>query len=167
MASCAACGTTILFGGKRDGSLQFCGANCLQRGHLVRVAQQIPPDVIARNASAIFRGQCPKCKGPGPIDVFTSYRVWSALLLTSWRSRPEISCRGCGRRRQALDAMFCAILGWWGIPYGLVITPLQLGRNIHGMFAHASEHEPSQRLYRATAMILASQAIQASVSAQK
>ena len=160
MASCATCRKTILFGGRRDGALKYCDANCQARGNLARYVQQIPHDFLAQQTAAIFHGRCPKCQGPGPIDVHTSHRVWSFLLLTSWKSRPQISCRSCGRKRQALDALYSFFLGWWGIPWGLVMTPVQIGKNITGMFAGRSENEPSQELQQATGMIIASQMAQ-------
>ena len=134
MAACNACGTTILFGGVRDGETRFCNQDCHAKGYLVFAARQVPPDLIRQQADAIHRGMCPRCQGPGPVDVHTSYRVWSALLLTSWKSRPQIACRRCGVKSQLGDSLFSAVLGWWGFPWGLVITPLQIGRNVIGMF---------------------------------
>ncbi len=160
MASCSACGTTILFGGTRDGDLRFCNAGCSRKGFLVRVASQIPPDAIRETATAIYHGRCPRCEGPGPVDVHTSYRVWSALLLTSWQSRPQISCRSCGRKSQAADAVFSLFLGWWGFPWGFLVTPVQVGRNIAGMFSRRGEHAPSKELEQAAGMAMASHAIQ-------
>jgi hypothetical protein len=160
MASCSACGTTILFGGTRDGDLRFCNAQCGQKGFLVRIANQIPPDAIREATTSIYHGTCPKCHGPGPVDVHTSYRVWSALLMTSWQSRPQISCRSCGRKRQASDAVFCLFLGWWGFPWGLLVTPVQVGRNIAGMFSSRGEHAPSKELEQAAGMLMASHAVQ-------
>lgn len=155
MAACSACGTTILFGGTQDGELRFCNAKCHTKGYLVRIAQSIPADAIAQQASGIYHGRCPKCQGPGPVDVRTSYRVWSALLLTSWQSDPAICCRSCGRKKQAADALFSLLLGWWGFPWGLVMTPVQIGRNIAGMF-QSDDHQPSKALETATSLLLAS-----------
>jgi hypothetical protein len=157
MAACAACGTTIIFGGSRDGELRFCNATCHRKGYLVRVAQSIPADVIAQQTAAIYHGRCPRCEGPGPVDVHTSYRIWSALILTSWQSRPAIACRRCGRKQQAADAAFSLFLGWWGFPWGLVMTPVQVGRNVIGIFKSTSEHKPSANLERATGMLIASE----------
>ena len=161
MATCAACGTSILFGGVKDGDLRFCNGKCQAKGHLVRIARSIPPDVIAQQTSTIYHGQCPKCHGPGPVDVHTSYRIWSALILTSWQSRPHISCKSCGRKSQIGDAFFSLVFGWWGFPWGLVITPVQIGRNVAGLFSRRGEHQPSKELERATGMMIATTAVAA------
>lgn len=63
----------------------------------------------------------------------TAHRVWSALVLTNWSSHPAISCRGCALKRQAGSLLSCLVLGWWGLPWGLVWTPVQVIRNIVGM----------------------------------
>ena len=159
MKKCDACGTTILFGGVSDGGLRFCNATCHAKGSLIRVAAQIPPDVVRQQTGVIYRGQCPNCQGPGPVDVHTSYRVWSALVITSWQSRPRISCRSCGRRRQLGDAAFSLLLGWWGIPWGFIMTPVQIWRNVARAFNSQGEHEPSKDLERATGMAIAADMI--------
>jgi len=38
MSSCANCGTTILFGGKKHGTLVFCSDACYQNGVLQKQA---------------------------------------------------------------------------------------------------------------------------------
>ncbi len=133
MAACDACGTTILFGGVRDGDTRFCNQDCHANGYLALAARQIPADLIRQQADAVHHGMCPRCEGPGPVDVHTSYRVWSLLLLTSWKSRPQIACRRCGVKSQVGDALLCLFLGWWGFPWGLLVTPVQVARNIAGI----------------------------------
>jgi hypothetical protein len=158
MASCAACGTTILFGGVREDDLRFCNAKCHGNGYLLRIAREIPRDVIVTQTASIYHGACPKCQGPGPVDVHTSYRVWSALLLTQWQSYPQVCCRSCGRKSQFGNALFSLVLGWWGFPWGIVMTPVQVTRNIAAMFSARGEHAPSPDLERATSMMIAAQA---------
>jgi hypothetical protein len=41
----------------------------------------------------VHRSNCPRCSGPGPLDVYKAHQVWSALVLTSWSSRPALSCK--------------------------------------------------------------------------
>jgi len=157
MAACAACSTTILFGGVRDGNDRYCNNTCHQRGALLDIARQIPPDVLREQTGQVYRGTCPRCTGPGPVEVHTSYRVWSALLLTSFGSNPQISCRSCARKRQAGDALFSLVLGWWGFPWGLIMTPVQIGRNVFGMFRNVDSTGPSEQLERLVGMSLAAQ----------
>lgn len=157
MAKCDYCGTTIVFGGARDGNLRFCNDRCRQNGALIRASQQLPNEVVQQHLWAVFQGLCPKCGGNGPVDVHTSYRVWSALYLTSWNSRPEVCCRSCGTKKQLGDTAFCLFLGWWGFPWGIVMTPVQLCRNISGVFGGALTN-PSPQLERFVRMHLAAQA---------
>jgi hypothetical protein len=159
MAACSSCNTTILFGGVTEGAERYCNAECHGRGYLVRVANEIPQFVLQRETDAIYRGSCPRCQGPGPVDVHNSYRVWSALLLTSWRTQPNISCRGCGVKSQLFDTIFSLALGWWGFPWGLVMTPVQIVRNVMAM-SRSTPATPSPELYRAVSFTLAANAVQ-------
>src|SRR5262245_1613216 len=83
MAKCGYCGTTILFGGARDGDVRYCNADCQQRGAVAAVAQHVPDQLVSEQVWKVHQGVCPRCGGRGPVDVHTSYRVWSALVLTS------------------------------------------------------------------------------------
>lgn len=157
MAKCAACGSTILFGGKRNGDSRYCNHQCHDRGALLAIAGQIPAEVVRERVLAIHRGACPDCGGGGPVDVHTGYRVWSALLLTSWKSLPHVCCRSCGIKSQALDALFSLVLGWWAFPWGFVVTPIQVGRNVVAMLRTPDPLTPSAQLETCVRVALAGQ----------
>lgn len=155
MAACAYCNTTILFGGTRRGDLRFCNAKCEAQGALANVASQLPRPEVERYTARVHGGNCPNCGGAGPVDVHTSYRVWSALALTSWSSRPVISCRRCGTKRQLGDALFSLLLGWWGFPWGVLMTPVQLGRNLLAVLHGPDPSQPSPALEKLLRLKLA------------
>lgn len=146
MVQCGYCGTTIVFGGKRDGDVRYCNAECQQRGAFAAVARHLPDDVVSEHVWKVHQGVCPKCGGCGPVDVHTSYRVWSALVLTSWCNTPHVTCASCGTKARLIDAGFSLLLGWWGFPWGLVMTPVPVFRNIAGMMRRTDQTRPSPQL---------------------
>jgi hypothetical protein len=154
MTSCDACGTTILFGGKTLGSYRFCSDRCAAQAAVLSRAAQIAPDVVRQQARLIREGTCPVCNGPGPVDLHTSHQVYSVLIMTSWQSNPRISCRSCGVKAQAQGALLSLVVGWWGIPWGIVMTPVQIIRNLVGM-TRAPGIEPSPELEKITRTMLA------------
>ncbi len=158
MASCDACGSTIIFGGKQSGGYRFCNAKCEAKGGLVRVASQIPADQADAQARAIHAGNCPICRGPGPVDVHTAHQVWSALVVTSWKSSPNLCCKSCGRNKQLAAAGLSLVAGWWGFPWGLLMTPIQVGRNLAAL-AGPDPSAPSPKLQKIARLILAQQAL--------
>ena len=160
MAACSACSTTILFGGVTQGTDRYCNAECHQRGYLMNVAQQLPRELVRERTDSVYRGMCPQCNGPGPVDVHNSYRVWSALLMTSWRTSPRISCRSCGVKAQLGDTLFSLILGWWGFPWGFIMTPVQIARNIVAMVRNPETTAPSTELERVVGISLAARALE-------
>lgn len=155
MASCAYCSTTILFGGMKQGDFRFCNAKCAKLGALVSVANQLPRQEVERYMFKVHVGSCPKCKGAGPVDVHTSYLVWSMLVFTSWSSRPAVCCQSCGTKSKIVGAGFSLLVGWWGIPWGLILTPIQIGRNIVGFFRAPDPSKPSLALERILRLHLA------------
>ena len=129
MNKCAYCGSTILIGGVKAGEQRFCNNNCLQNGRILAATRDIPQDVIDRQVEEVWRGNCPKCRGLGPIDVHKIHEVWSALVLTRWSTKVQVSCRSCAVKRQLGATVSSLLLGWWGFPWGLILTPVQITRN--------------------------------------
>jgi hypothetical protein len=146
MARCGACNSAILFGGKRDANGRFCNQKCQAWGALLAAAKDIPEATVREQVWEIHQGLCPKCGGTGPVDVHVTHRVWSAVLLTSCKSTPEISCRSCGRKSQWTGIASSALLGWWGFPWGLVFTPIQLAKNLTAIARPADASTPSPQL---------------------
>jgi len=160
MTNCDYCGTTILFGGQQAGGLRFCNAQCASKGQLIVLSRQLPTSVVQQQVWAVHQGACPQCKGPGPVDVHTSYRVWSALIMTQWSSRPRVSCRGCGVKAKIGDALVSLFVGWWGFPWGLIMTPVQIGRNLVGMASAPDATKPSDKLDTIVRTMLVTRAMQ-------
>lgn len=158
MTKCDYCGSTIVFGGKQNGQLRFCNDRCYQSGALIALSRQIPDNVVEQQVWKVHQGLCPHCSGPGPVDVHVSHRVWSALIVTSWKSQPRLSCRRCGVKSQLGDAAFSLVCGWWGFPWGLVFTPIQVGRNLAAVAKGPDPTKPSERLAKTVRLGLANQA---------
>ena len=146
MATCASCGKTIESGGIRLGDRSFCDGTCLDKARMLEGAPPTAGRGVANSARQIHSGPCPICRGPGPVDVHDAYWVWSALVLTRWGSRQQVSCRRCAVKAQVGGIARSAILGWWGFPWGFVLTPVQIGRNVIAILNPPSPEEPSDRL---------------------
>jgi len=155
MKKCMTCGTTILLGGKSDGESHYCSTRCQQQGVLLKHSRQLPAAEVEQKIMSIHQGLCPKCHGSGPVDLHVSHRVWSALYVTSWQSRQQMCCTSCGNRNKLGDAAFSLLLGWWGIPWGLVMTPIQIGKNLVGLARPLDSSRPSLRLENAVRMQMA------------
>lgn len=129
MATCEGCGSTILFGGVREGGRRYCRAECAAGDMWTPLINALPPAEVDARTSRVHQGQCPKCLGAGPVDLRSSHWVYSALAFTRYGSRSEACCRSCGRKAQIKDGLFSLALGWWGFPFGFLITPFQLSRD--------------------------------------
>jgi len=157
MAHCAYCGSGILFGGVRQGAVRYCNARCANRGNLLALSYQLPAGVIQEQIFKVHQGRCPKCGGPGPIDVHMHYRVWSAVILTHWNNLQQISCRGCAVKSQLGSTLYSLLLGWWGFPWGLVMTPVQIFRNLGAAMSSPDPSRPSDKLERLVRVNIAGQ----------
>ncbi len=146
MKKCEACGTTIVFGPVRDGEHVYCRSECRDEGQFSRQTENIPDDIAATMAMEINTGDCPECGGPGPVDVQYSYAVWSIFIITSWETNPEVSCVSCGRKGKFGAILFSLLLGWWGFPAGIIVTPIQVLRNLSGLFGGPVHGQPSADL---------------------
>jgi hypothetical protein len=165
MTTCAACGQTILFGGERNGERRFCNAKCLAAGAVVTLADSLPESVVTARAWEVHNGRCPRCTGPGPVDVHSSFRVWSGLVMTSYSTRPNVCCRRCGNRARMKDALFSLAFGWWGFPWGLIWTPIQVVRNVTGVLRSEDSTSPSPGLTQLVRLQMAAAAQQPAAAA--
>jgi hypothetical protein len=68
-----------------------------------------------------------------------------------------VSCRNCAVKARLSDAAFSLVLGWWGFPWGLILTPIQVSRNVIGMWRDPDPQRPSPLLERAVRVHLAQQ----------
>ena len=157
---CDYCGTRIIFGGRRDGNKRFCNEECRDKGILLAVSQSMPDSTVNEQLWKLHQSHCPQCGGPGPVDVHISYRVWSSIVLTRWSNRPVISCRSCGTRAKLGDMLFSIVLGWWGA-WGLIITPMQIFRNLYGMIRQGDDSRPSAQLEKIVRLHLAAEFVAA------
>jgi len=146
MANCASCGKMIESGGIRLGDRLFCDGTCLDKARMVEGAMPTSGRGVANSARQIHSGPCPICQGPGPVDVHDTYWVWSAVVFTRWGTRQQVSCRRCALKSQVGGIAQSAVLGWWGFPWGLVLTPVQIVRNVIAIFTPPRPDEPSARL---------------------
>jgi hypothetical protein len=106
----------------------------------------IPPEMVQGEVERIHSGDCPICKGPGPVDVYYSRWARSFIVITQWGSSVALSCRPCRNKKWLQDTTTTLALGWWGFPTGLVITPIVLLRNGWEFYFGPKASTPSKRL---------------------
>lgn len=141
MAQCSHCGTSILFGGIKDGSNRYCNADCQEQGKLLAVVNEMPDEFIVSQVEEARQSPCPKCDGPGPVDVHTHHYAVSIIFMTTWNSTPEVCCRTCATWSKLKGCVISFFFGWWGIPFGLIATPIQILRNFVGFFTSPAPGE--------------------------
>jgi endogenous inhibitor of DNA gyrase (YacG/DUF329 family) len=161
MAKCGGCGSTILFGGITHQGQPFCDQRCVTMGQFLEVRKAIPAEALQEATMKFRESKCPQCGGAGPLDVHPSYFVWSAIVFTRSTSKSALSCRSCARKKQAMSALGSGVVGWWGIPFGLIMTPVQVIRNVFEMASPRGSRGPSRELIEFVRDELAVRAMQA------
>ena len=157
--ACPTCGKTVLFGGVKDAKRRYCSKKCYEADEINRVAAQIPNEHVERLAHELRNGICPKCKGHGPIDIHKSHSVYSVIIYTKYETHELLLCKKCATKQQTIDLIASLLLGWWGIPFGLIITPIQIIRNVISMSQNPGINGPSDDLKERARLILASNAM--------
>jgi len=162
MATCNTCNNTILFGGKHDGDRVYCNDQCMARSALSEAGAQVPAETVRREALALRSSACPQCQRTGsPIEYRESHRAISYIIATSWSSPGQLCCRTCHVKALLGNSAITLLAGWWGFPWGLIATPLQLIRNVVGLCSGGDRPEPSEKLLAAVRSMLAQHAPQA------
>jgi hypothetical protein len=147
MAICDFCGKKFNLFGVSENGYSFCSANCRDRARgLLTSLDGVPPAELESYIERSRAGPCAKCGGPGALDLHQSYRVYSMILLTSWSTHNHFVCRSCARSEQLKSLGFSTLLGWWGFPFGLIVTPIQIVRNLAALAGGADPGKASQRM---------------------
>lgn len=166
MATCEQCRGTILLGGERFGEHRFCSRACYE-GFMVRVAERAAgKDQLAGSVDGVFNGPCPVCRGEGPNDVHTAHKVTSFLVATHFSQQAQVCCKRCGNRMRMGALAHTAVLGWWGIPWGLVMTPVRIISNAAGCLGGPPK-EPSRELTRVIKVNLGERLAQTALAARE
>jgi hypothetical protein len=144
MGTCDNCQKTILWGGTKVDQFTFCGKSCAIMGQTLIESYNLPDQVVQPELEKMHQSNCPKCSGPGPVDVHYYHSIWSLIYLTQWKTKHKVSCQRCGTKARISATVFSFVFGWWGFPWGIVITPIQIGKNIKGMISPISSTRPSK-----------------------
>lgn len=122
---------------------------------LGRISDTVPEDAVDELVVQIKNSKCPTCENIGGIEMFKSYFVYSIIILTSWKEKPTLSCRSCAKKRQINDLVASFFLGWWGIPFGIIVTPIIVIMNVVAMFRDPSKKNPSKELKERARLLIA------------
>ena len=153
MPTCDYCGEHYTFSPIKAGSYLFCSGHCRDNGRVLEVLDTVPPAQLMEYVTNAQNAPCPTCGNAGPVDIRSSFRVYSLLLYTSWKTVNKVECRACSRKRQLQDLGFSLIAGWWGVPFGFVVTPIQIVRNIIALLDNSTG--PSRRFQQVIKIDLA------------
>jgi len=144
MATCDYCNQTYRGGAIKDGDYRYCTGLCHERGRvLLDILKKIPESRVESVIADAHQSLCGSCEKNYGVDIYPSYRFWSAIIYWSWETNSKVLCRQCGRAKQLEDLAFCLIAGWWSPP-GILITPFVVLANIIALCRRA-ESSPSQR----------------------
>ncbi len=155
--ACPTCSKTILFGGIKEGDKKYCSKICHEKGEITRIAEAFSDQTVEAFSTEIFNGTCPECDSPGPIDVHKSYFVYSFLISTNYRTNENVLCKKCATKKQWSDLIRSFFFGWWGLPFGLIITPIMIVANIIAMFQNPHLKGPTKILNARSRLIMAAQ----------
>jgi predicted house-cleaning noncanonical NTP pyrophosphatase (MazG superfamily) len=155
---CDFCGNSARFSKVIDAGQRFCSTTCLQNARLLEISEDIPDEEIEKYAYNLKNGECPKChKILSKVEVRKFYNVWSAVIFTRWTKQTHVCCKSCGREKNVWSIIFCLLFGWWGIPWGLFATPIQIISNAVEIFnSRNDDPSPSDELLQVARIKLAS-----------
>ena len=153
--ACPSCGNSVLFGGIKEGNKRYCSKKCFQLDEINRIAAKIPDNIVDALVVKLHDGHCPKCHGAGPIDIHKSYSIYSVVIYTKWKTIEHLLCKKCATKQQVSDLAGSLLLGWWGIPFGILITPIISLSNVIAMMKSPGKKGPTKSLKRWARTMLA------------
>jgi hypothetical protein len=158
MAVCDCCNKSFSLFGVSENGYTYCSAKCKDQAQaLLKALDGFNPQEIDAYIERVHSGPCKQCGQSGPVDFYQSYRVFSVIIFTRWTTHNHFVCRLCARKEQLKSLAYSALLGWWGFPFGLILTPIQIIRNVVGLADSSDRSHPSVRLQKLLKLNLARQ----------
>jgi hypothetical protein len=108
-----------------------------------------------------------RCQNSGALMALSHQIPYSTVheqILRYW-TEPLLAFRKCALKQQAKSAGLSLVAGWWGFA-GVILTPIQLGRNIFAMLRPPDPMQPSAKLEKTVRVTLASDAIRKKAAAE-
>jgi hypothetical protein len=95
--------------------------------------QLATPDSLAIDSYiSLIRSQpCPVCSSTTqPLNAIVIGSVKSFIILTQYKKQLMIACPSCLQQANQRATSVTALMGWWGLPWGIIRTSQALFRNI-------------------------------------
>jgi hypothetical protein len=78
---------------------------------------------IAAYCALLQAQPCPVCRSTAqPLNATLTSKVMSFLVLTTWKKQFAIACPTCLDKLHRDATTTSALLGWWGVPWGVLRT---------------------------------------------
>lgn len=111
-----------------------------------KTTREYSTDEVMKFVHALQTLPCPVCgQKDNQLNGTKLYRVWSIILFTSTSKKLAVACPACLRKKNRRAALFSGLLGWWGIPWGLLRTPQYIYLNLNSK-RQTQLSQPNQHL---------------------
>ncbi|MES2478858.1 MAG: hypothetical protein V4561_07215 [Bacteroidota bacterium] len=86
---------------------------------------------LEKYAEKLRELQCPICgQIEQKLNGTIAHSIMSFLIFTTYKTEPFIACPDCLDKKNNNAIISSTLLGWWGIPWGLLKTPTYIYRNL-------------------------------------
>ena len=148
MAKCTACNSTILFGGVKNRTGQYCNEECFSQQCIVVAGESVPKMEMDKIITEEYGKDCPKCKGSGPLDLHQATKITSYLVAYQISKESQIGCVACGKSMKLKAGIHTLFLGIWS-PRGLFLSLIYFPAGVIGSLTTSIGREPSKKFSNA------------------
>ncbi len=93
--------------------------------------KEISAEEITEYVNLIEKSACPKCGLHFEnLNASRIHKVRSFVIMTSSSSNLYIACDTCISKEKNKQLIWNILLGWWGIPWGFIKTPMAIVQHI-------------------------------------
>ncbi|HEY4111215.1 hypothetical protein [Puia sp.] len=83
---------------------------------------------------------CPMCgSAESPLNATITSEVMSFIILTQRTNKVKVACPGCLDKANNRALTKTAVLGWWGVPWGIIRSVQAITRNISSKRTNRAE----------------------------
>lgn len=107
--------------------------------------KELTPEEIDTYCESISKLSCPICGNSAErLNATMTSEVMSFIFFTQYKKKIKVGCGHCLDKANENALLKSAVLGWWGIPWGLIRTPKAIVTNLK---SKRTNHSPDHNNY--------------------
>ncbi len=104
------------------------------------MARQVTLEEVNKYCDLVQGLTCPGCgDAQTRLSATMTHNVVSALVVTHYSKKIKVACPACLDKALNRSLLQSSLIGWWGLPWGIIRTIQAISRNVSNKGTHSGD----------------------------